>query len=44
MAALSKIKKAIESLFKKKSKTKGKAKKQTGPKEEKRKAYRGQGR
>ena len=44
MAALGKIKKAIESLFKKKSKTKGKAKKAYGPKEEKPKKYKGQGR
>jgi hypothetical protein len=42
--ALAKIKKALESLFRKKTKTKGKAKKSFGPKTERPKAYRGQGR
>jgi hypothetical protein len=42
--ALAKIKKALESLFKKKTKTKGKAKKAFGPKTKRPKAYRGQGR
>jgi hypothetical protein len=42
--ALGKIKKALESLFKKKPKKSGKAKKAFGPKTERPKKYRGQGR
>jgi len=41
---MAKVKKALESVFKKKTKKKGVAKKSFGPREQRPKAYRGQGR